>query len=128
MCQKSPNSIWHRDYCPRREANGVSHAPRLTENSSTVGLKQVITTKGLNLPRKSSMVKRPRNGMYFIFPNVSDCWLWELFLRGHWPPTHGGRGSRNVEHGANGCEPAASATARQLSTIPGGGNHLMCVL
>ncbi|XP_005368580.1 exonuclease 1 [Microtus ochrogaster] len=61
VCQKSPNSIWHRNYCPRLEANGVSHAPRLTENSSTVGLKQVITTKGLNLPRKSPMVKRPRN-------------------------------------------------------------------
>ncbi|CAO2638556.1 Exonuclease 1 [Lemmus lemmus] len=60
VCQKSPNSIWHRNYCPRLEANGVSHA-QLTENSSTVGLKQVITTKGLNLPRKSSMVKRPRN-------------------------------------------------------------------
>ncbi|XP_041491360.1 exonuclease 1 isoform X2 [Microtus oregoni] len=61
VCQKSPNSIWHRNYCPRLEANGVSHAPRLMENSSTLGLKQVITTKGLNLPRKSSMVKRPRN-------------------------------------------------------------------
>ncbi|KAH0516037.1 Exonuclease 1 [Microtus ochrogaster] len=61
VCQKSPNSIWHRNYCPRLEVNGVSHAPRLTENSSTVGLKQVITTKGLNLPRKSPMVKRPRN-------------------------------------------------------------------
>ncbi|XP_038205936.1 exonuclease 1 isoform X1 [Arvicola amphibius] len=61
VCQKSPNSIWHRNYCPRLEVNGVSHAPRLTENSSTVGLKQIITTKGLNLPRKSSMVKRPRN-------------------------------------------------------------------
>lgn len=61
VCQKSPNSIWHRNYCPRLEANGVSHAPRLTENSSTVGLKQVITTKGLNLPRKSTVVKRSRN-------------------------------------------------------------------
>lgn len=75
MCQKSPNSIWHRNYCPRLEANGVSHAPRLTENSSTVGLKQVITTKGLNLPRKSSVVKRPRDGMYFIFSKCGDCWL-----------------------------------------------------
>ncbi|XP_051042330.1 exonuclease 1 [Phodopus roborovskii] len=62
-CQKSPvaNSIWHRDYCPRREVNGVSRDPQLMENTSTVGLKQVISTKGLNLPRKSSMVKRPRN-------------------------------------------------------------------
>ncbi|XP_037067094.1 exonuclease 1 isoform X2 [Peromyscus leucopus] len=62
-CQKSSvaNSIWHRNYCPRLEVNGVSHAPGLTEKSSTVGLKQVISTKGLNLPRKSSVVKRPRN-------------------------------------------------------------------
>ncbi|KAM7336573.1 hypothetical protein ACRRTK_005066 [Alexandromys fortis] len=83
VCQKSPNSIWHRNYCPRLEANGVSHAPRLTENSSTVGLKQVITTKGLNLPRKSSVVKRPRDGMYFIFSKCGDCWLWVVFLGDH---------------------------------------------
>lgn len=44
--------------------NSVSHAPRLKENPSTLGLKQVISTKGLPLPRKSSMLKRPRNGMY----------------------------------------------------------------
>ncbi|KAL6042240.1 hypothetical protein STEG23_021561 [Scotinomys teguina] len=61
--QKSPvaNSIWHRNYCPRLEVNGVSRAPELMEKSSTVGLKQVISTKRLNLPRKSSVVKRPRN-------------------------------------------------------------------
>lgn len=36
--------------------------------------------------------------------------------RGSW-----GRGSRNgVEQGANGCEPAASATARPLGVIPEG--------
>ncbi|KAL1769992.1 exonuclease 1 isoform X1, partial [Sigmodon hispidus] len=61
--QKSPvaSSIWHSNYCPRLEVNGVSRAPQLTENSSTLGLKQVISTKGLNLPRKSPVVKRPRN-------------------------------------------------------------------
>ncbi|XP_058389528.1 exonuclease 1 isoform X1 [Diceros bicornis minor] len=62
-CPKSSNvnSIWHRNYCPRRELNVVSDAARLKENPSTVGVEQVISTKGLNLPRKSSTVKRPRS-------------------------------------------------------------------
>ncbi|VTJ76224.1 Hypothetical predicted protein [Marmota monax] len=62
-CQKSSivNSIWHRNYCPRLELDNVSGATQLKENPSTVGIKQVISTKGLNLLRKSSMVKRPRN-------------------------------------------------------------------
>ncbi|XP_038946734.1 exonuclease 1 isoform X2 [Rattus norvegicus] len=62
-CQKSPvaSSIWHKNYCPRLEVNSVSHAPQLKEKPSTVGLKQVISTKGLNLPRKPCVLKRPRN-------------------------------------------------------------------
>uniref|UniRef100_A0A8C3VI13 Exonuclease 1 n=1 Tax=Catagonus wagneri TaxID=51154 RepID=A0A8C3VI13_9CETA len=62
-CQKSSdiNSIWHRNYCPRLELDVVSDATRLKENSSTMGTGQVISTKGLNLPRKSSIVKRPRS-------------------------------------------------------------------
>lgn len=61
--QKPPgaNSIWHKNYCPRLEVNSVSHAPQLKEKPSTLGLKQVISTKGLNLPRKSCVLKRPRN-------------------------------------------------------------------
>ncbi|XP_045839524.1 exonuclease 1 isoform X2 [Meles meles] len=55
------NSIWHRNYCPRLELDVVSNATRLKENPSTVGVEQVISIKGLNLPRKSSIVKRPRN-------------------------------------------------------------------
>ncbi|XP_047377063.1 exonuclease 1 isoform X3 [Sciurus carolinensis] len=55
------NSIWHRNYCPRLELDNVSGATQLKENPSTVGIKQVISTKGLNLPRKSSRVKRPRS-------------------------------------------------------------------
>lgn len=60
--QKSSNvnSIWHRNYCPGLQLD-VSDAKRPKENPSTVGLERVITTKGLNLPRKSSVVKRPRN-------------------------------------------------------------------
>ncbi|KAF4018369.1 hypothetical protein G4228_010131 [Cervus hanglu yarkandensis] len=62
-CQKSSNinSIWHRNYCPRRELDIVSDTTKVKENPSTVGIKQVISTKGLNLPRKSSIVKRPRS-------------------------------------------------------------------
>ncbi|XP_020030319.2 exonuclease 1 [Castor canadensis] len=61
--QKSPaaNSIWHKYYCSRLELGPVSDATRLKESPSTVGIKQVISTEGLNLPRKSSMVKRPRS-------------------------------------------------------------------
>ncbi|XP_039739147.1 exonuclease 1 isoform X4 [Pteropus medius] len=62
-CQKSShvNSIWHRNYCPRPELGIVPNATRLKENPSTVGIEQVISTKGLNLPRKSAIVKRPRS-------------------------------------------------------------------
>ncbi|XP_025782079.1 exonuclease 1 isoform X1 [Puma concolor] len=62
-CQKSSNvnSIWHRNYCPRFELNIASDAIRLKESPSTVGIEQVISVKGLNLPRKSSIVKRPRS-------------------------------------------------------------------
>ncbi|XP_008573484.1 PREDICTED: exonuclease 1, partial [Galeopterus variegatus] len=62
-CQKSPNanSIWHRNYCPRRELDIVSDAAQLKENPKTVGTEQVISTKGLNLARKLSVVKRPRS-------------------------------------------------------------------
>ncbi|XP_016022220.2 exonuclease 1 isoform X2 [Rousettus aegyptiacus] len=62
-CQKSSdvNSIWHRNYCPRPELGTVPNATRLKENPSTVGIEQVISTKGLNLPRKSAIAKRPRS-------------------------------------------------------------------
>ncbi|KAL2770632.1 exonuclease 1 isoform b [Daubentonia madagascariensis] len=62
-CQKSSNvnSIWHRNYCPRLELDIVSDATQLKENSNAVGIERVISTKGLNLPRKSSIVKRPRS-------------------------------------------------------------------
>ncbi|XP_053461911.1 exonuclease 1 [Nycticebus coucang] len=61
--QKSSNanSIWHRNYCPRLELDSVSDATRLKEKLNTMGIEQLISTKGLNLPRKSSTVKRPRS-------------------------------------------------------------------
>ncbi|XP_066092473.1 exonuclease 1 isoform X2 [Saccopteryx bilineata] len=63
ICQKpsNVNSIWHRNYCPRLECNIIPNATRLKENSSTMGIEQVINTKGLNLPRKLTVVKRPRS-------------------------------------------------------------------
>ncbi|XP_067585571.1 exonuclease 1 isoform X1 [Pseudorca crassidens] len=62
-CQKSSNinSIWNRNYCPRLELDIVSVATKVKENPSTVGIELVISTKGLNLPRKSSIEKRPRS-------------------------------------------------------------------
>ncbi|XP_078213368.1 exonuclease 1 isoform X3 [Callithrix jacchus] len=62
-CQKSVNvrSIWHKNYCPRPESGVVSEATRLKQNPSTVGVERVISTNGLNLPRKSSVMKRPRS-------------------------------------------------------------------
>ncbi|XP_033707829.1 exonuclease 1 isoform X4 [Tursiops truncatus] len=62
-CQKSSNinSIWNRNYCPRLELDIVSVATKVKENPSTVGIELVISTKGLNLPRKSSIAKRPRS-------------------------------------------------------------------
>ncbi|XP_029085433.1 exonuclease 1 [Monodon monoceros] len=62
-CQKSSNinSIWNRSYCPRLELDIVSDATKVKENPSTVGIELVISTKGLNLPRKSTIAKRPRS-------------------------------------------------------------------
>ncbi|KAM4861901.1 exonuclease 1 isoform 2-T5 [Thomomys bottae] len=62
-CPKLPagNSIWHRNYCPRFELSNASDATRLKEKPSTLGIKQTISTKGLNLPRKSPVVKRLRS-------------------------------------------------------------------
>ncbi|XP_057583915.1 exonuclease 1 isoform X2 [Hippopotamus amphibius kiboko] len=62
-CQKPSNinSIWHRNYCPRLELDIVSDAAKVKENPSTVGIEQVISTKGLKLPRKSSIAKRSRS-------------------------------------------------------------------
>ncbi|XP_058525752.1 exonuclease 1 isoform X1 [Ochotona princeps] len=62
-CQKTSNvnSIWHRNYCPRIESEVISDVTRLKEKPSTVGIEQVVSTKGLNLPRKLSIVKRQRS-------------------------------------------------------------------
>ncbi|XP_059533465.1 exonuclease 1 isoform X2 [Myotis daubentonii] len=54
------HSIWHRNYCPGPERAPVPGATRLKANPSTAGREQVVSTKGLTLPRKLSIVKRPR--------------------------------------------------------------------
>lgn len=68
-CQKTSNvnSIWHRNYCSKIESEIISDVTRLKEKPSTVGIEQVVSTKGLNLPRKLSIVKRQRSGMCFCF-------------------------------------------------------------
>lgn len=55
------NSIWHRNYCPGLKLNVVTDDVRSREKTSTVGTEQIISTKALNLPQKSSVVKRPRS-------------------------------------------------------------------
>ncbi|XP_074172892.1 exonuclease 1 [Rhinolophus sinicus] len=60
-CQKSSNSIWYKNYYPRTKLDIAPNATRSKENPHTLGIEQVISTKGLNLPRKSSIVKRPRS-------------------------------------------------------------------
>nr|XP_004653332.2 exonuclease 1 [Jaculus jaculus] len=62
-CQKSSaaSSIWHRSCCPGLDLNTVPHASQLKENPSPVSFKQRIGAKGLRLPGKSSVVKRPRS-------------------------------------------------------------------
>ncbi|XP_055994270.1 exonuclease 1 [Sorex fumeus] len=55
------NSIWHRNYCPGVKLNVVTNDVRSREKRSTVGTEQIISTKALNLPQKSSVVKRPRS-------------------------------------------------------------------
>ncbi|XP_023566141.1 exonuclease 1 isoform X2 [Octodon degus] len=57
----SVNSIWHKNYCTAFGTDIVSDVARLEEKPSTVGIKHVISTKVLNLPRKSSVMKRPRS-------------------------------------------------------------------
>ncbi|XP_006902581.1 PREDICTED: exonuclease 1-like [Elephantulus edwardii] len=61
-CQKSNmNSIWHRNYSPGFEADTDPKATPVKERTSTLGVERVISIKRLNLPRKSTTVKRPRS-------------------------------------------------------------------
>ncbi|XP_006868645.1 PREDICTED: exonuclease 1 [Chrysochloris asiatica] len=62
-CPKSSNvnSIWRKNYYPKLELDVVSKATPLKEIPSTVGIEQLISTKTLGLPKKSSVIKRSRS-------------------------------------------------------------------
>uniref|UniRef100_A0A8C6VBQ6 Exonuclease 1 n=1 Tax=Naja naja TaxID=35670 RepID=A0A8C6VBQ6_NAJNA len=54
-------SIWSRDYKPCFTAKIVTNSAPLLEKSTTRGLERLINLKGLKLPRKTLVAKRPRH-------------------------------------------------------------------
>ncbi|XP_068920577.1 exonuclease 1 [Petaurus breviceps papuanus] len=55
------NSIWNRSHCPTPKLDVVSDTPPLLERHTTAGTERIISTKGLNLPKKKLFIKRPRS-------------------------------------------------------------------
>ncbi|XP_045148774.1 exonuclease 1 isoform X2 [Echinops telfairi] len=62
-CPKTSNanSIWHKNYWRTHELDTFPASTPQKENLSTKGIKQMTSATGLNLPRKPSVVKRPRS-------------------------------------------------------------------
>ncbi|KFW00244.1 Exonuclease 1 [Eurypyga helias] len=54
------NSIWSRDYKLGPNADTVLHRMHLLEKPTTKGMEKIISVKGLKLPGKELLVKRPR--------------------------------------------------------------------
>ncbi|KFR16643.1 Exonuclease 1 [Opisthocomus hoazin] len=55
------NSIWSRDYKPGPNADTVNHKMDLPEKPTTRGMEKIISVKGLKLPGRELLAKRPRN-------------------------------------------------------------------
>ncbi|KAM6208304.1 exonuclease 1 isoform 3-T3 [Sarcoramphus papa] len=55
------NSIWSRDYKLGPNADTVPHKTHLVEKPTTKGMEKIISIKGLKLPGKDLLAKRPRN-------------------------------------------------------------------
>ncbi|NXJ75140.1 EXO1 Exonuclease, partial [Trogon melanurus] len=55
------NSIWSRNYKPDSNADTVPPKMHLLEKPTTKGMEKIISVKGLKLPGKEPMVKRPRS-------------------------------------------------------------------
>ncbi|XP_050750064.1 exonuclease 1 isoform X3 [Gymnogyps californianus] len=55
------NSIWSRDYKLGPNADTVPHKMHLVEKPTTKGMEKIISIKGLKLPGKDLLAKRPRN-------------------------------------------------------------------
>ncbi|NXY68036.1 EXO1 Exonuclease, partial [Glareola pratincola] len=57
------NSIWSRDYKLVPNADTVPHKTNLPEKPTTKGMEKIISVKGLKLPGKELLAKRPRNDL-----------------------------------------------------------------
>ncbi|NXK08645.1 EXO1 Exonuclease, partial [Herpetotheres cachinnans] len=57
------NSIWSRDYKFGSNADTVPHKMHLLEKPTTKGMEKIISVKGLKLPRKEFLAKRPRSDL-----------------------------------------------------------------
>ncbi|NWS63092.1 EXO1 Exonuclease, partial [Chunga burmeisteri] len=55
------NSIWSRDYKLGPNADTVPHKMHLQEKPTTKGMEKIISVKGLKLPGKELLAKRPRS-------------------------------------------------------------------
>ncbi|XP_001368520.1 exonuclease 1 isoform X1 [Monodelphis domestica] len=55
------NSIWNRNHCPRPKLDVIANTTCLQERCTTAGTERIISTKGLNLPKKQLFIKRPRS-------------------------------------------------------------------
>uniref|UniRef100_A0A803SVQ3 Exonuclease 1 n=1 Tax=Anolis carolinensis TaxID=28377 RepID=A0A803SVQ3_ANOCA len=56
----SLKSIWSRDYKPGFTASDIKNHESLLKKTTTRGMERLINTKGLNLPVKALLAKRPR--------------------------------------------------------------------
>ncbi|NWW94604.1 EXO1 Exonuclease, partial [Rhynochetos jubatus] len=57
------NSIWSRDYKLGPNADTVLHQMHLLEKPTTKGMEKIISVKGLKLPGKELLAKRPRSDL-----------------------------------------------------------------
>ncbi|NXI92065.1 EXO1 Exonuclease, partial [Psophia crepitans] len=55
------NSIWSRDYKVDPKVDTVPHKMHLPEKPTTRGMEKIISVKGLKLPGKELLAKRPRS-------------------------------------------------------------------
>ncbi|NXI49330.1 EXO1 Exonuclease, partial [Chloroceryle aenea] len=57
------NSIWSRDYKFGLNADAIPHKMHLLEKPTTKGMEKIISVKGLKLPGKELLAKRPRSDL-----------------------------------------------------------------
>lgn len=60
------NSIWSRDYKLDSNVHTIPHKTNLLEKPTTKGIEKIISVKGLKIPSKDLLAKRPRSGMFLL--------------------------------------------------------------